>query len=71
MLFRLRQFWGCRLKMSLLCGFKIFTANDKCQRADFDVVAFVEFDLALNPLEIDEGSVRGVAIANHELASLR
>jgi hypothetical protein len=56
--------------MSLLYRFEIFKANDKDQRADFEVVVFVEFGCAPNPLGIDEGAVCAVAIANHELVTL-
>jgi hypothetical protein len=67
---RPRPFWRRRLGLLLLDGFEIFLANEKSQRADFEAVAFVELDLALDPLGIDEGAVGAVAIPNRDLVIL-
>jgi hypothetical protein len=55
------------LGLFLLNGFEIFLANEKSQRANFEAVAFVELDLAIHPLRIDERAIGAVAIPNHEL----
>jgi hypothetical protein len=67
---RPRLLWGRPLGMWLLNGFEIFMANEKSQRADFEAVAFVELDLALDPLGIDERAVGAFAIPNRDLVIL-
>jgi len=56
-----------RVGRLLVDGLEIFLANDESHGADFEAVALVELDLTLDPLRIDKGAVRAVAIANHEL----
>jgi hypothetical protein len=56
-----------RLGRLLVDGLEIFLADDESHRADFEAVALVKLDLTLDSLRIDEGAVRAVAIANHEL----
>ena len=54
----------------LVNGFEIFLANEKNHRADFEIVAFVELDLALDPSGIDEGAVGALAISSRDLVIL-
>ena len=46
-----------RPRRLLVNGLEIFLADDESHRADFEAVALVQLDLALDPLGIDEGAV--------------
>jgi len=63
-------FWRHRVGRLLVNGLEIFLADDESHRADFEVVALVELDLALDPLGIDEGTIGALAITNHNLVIL-
>src|SRR4029077_14999505 len=65
-----RPFWRHRVGRLLVDRLEIFLANDKSHGADFEAVALVELELTVDPLRIDEGAVRAVAIANHDFVIL-